>query len=126
MKNIQNKKSAHGANLYADFISSNNQYSKTNRKKIKLSFPVKANPLFCSFEHTIASHINKIGFCFFLQHRNYYLYDLSFCNQKEIWIFYLTLSQRELSRQMGFALLRHGAMKVLVDFFPLEGTNHDA
>lgn len=119
-----NKKSAPGANRNADLINSNNSYSKPLNRKIKPAFPENAGPLLCSFDNRIAEYINKVGFCYFIFKNDYYSYDLSFSIRKEVWIFYITQPHRELSIKLGYALLRHGASKIQIVFFPLEGANH--
>ncbi len=122
---FKNKKSAFGANLNADLINSNKSYFKPLNRKIKPVFPEKADPLFCSFDSRIAGHINRVGFCYFIYKNDYYSYDLNFSAGKEIWIFYISQSHRELSIKFGYALLRNGASKVQIIFFPLEDVNHD-
>lgn len=127
MTSILNDKSAPGAHLNADLSKLNNKsYFKPFNKKIKPCFPPKASPLFCTFDKKIADYVNKVGFCYFICYKDYYLYDLNFSCGKEVWIFYLTQPQRELSHKLGFALLRHGAIRVQIDFFPLEGIHYVA
>jgi hypothetical protein len=120
-----NKKSALGIAPNADPYMLSKSYFKIRNKKIQPEFPKKANPLFCTFDGLVAAYINRVGFCYLLRSRDYLTYDLNFSKGKDIWIFYFYEAYRELSINFGYELLRHGAMKVLVDWFPLTGVSHD-
>ena len=124
--NIINKKSACGGNQNADFINPYNVHSKSKGKKIKLSFPEKANPLFCSFDKKISNHINSVGgFCHFLYSKNIDAYDYQFCALKEVWIFHLLDEANSLLLRLAYTLLRHGANKIqIIQYFPIEETRY--
>lgn len=96
-------------------------------RKIAHEIPPKADPLFCTFDKAIADHISNVGgFCIFLCSKVISNYDLNFFRDKEVWIYHLSVNLRHaLSHRFAYALLRHGARKVQVDWFPLEGVTHD-
>lgn len=121
-----NNKLASGGNPDASFKSLTSTHYKAASKKIKPVFPVRANPLFCSFDRLVVDHINKVGFCYFVKKSDYHAYDLSFALEKEVWIFYFLPQYREISIKFGYALLRHGAAKVQIIMFPVGGANHAA
>lgn len=120
-----NKKSALGTAPNADSIHQNKLYFKARSKKIQLKYPKNASPLFCTFDQPIATRINKAGFCYLLRSSNYLTYDLTFSKGKEIWVLYFREYFRQLSINLSYELLRHGAIKVLIDWFPLEEHSHD-
>jgi len=120
-----NSQSALGAAQNADFYMSNRAYFKSRNKKIQLKFPKNASPLFCTFDYPVAAYINRVGFCYFIRSNDYLIYDLTFSNAKEVWVLYFREYYRQLSINLSYELLRHGAIKVQVIRFPLEEYSHD-
>jgi hypothetical protein len=92
-------------------------------KKIKLTFPAKADPLFISMSKEVAAYVNRIGYCGLIH--SHYQYDLSFCRGKEIWIFYSRESNEADLRRLGLKLLQYGAAKVQIQYFPIENMRHE-
>jgi hypothetical protein len=101
-----------------------NSPSQWKKRNIRPLFPKKADPLFCSFDKAIAKRINRAGFCFYLPSHNINDYDLAFCRNKEVWVCCLNPESDENARMFAYSLLRHGATKVQVQYFPLEGITY--
>lgn len=120
-----NKKSTLGAPPNVDSYMLSKSYFKIRNKKIQPEFSKKANPIFCTFDGLVAAYINRIGFCYLFRSKDYLNYDLNFSKGKEIWVLYFYEAYRELSINLAYELLRHGAIKVLVDWFPLEEVSYD-
>lgn len=108
---------------------------KDNYKKFKsFSLPIsknkflevskRMNPIFCTFSKPISDYINRVGICILLHSSNIDAYDFKIFENKEIWIFHLSDHPSSLDIRFGYALLRHGALKVQIQCFPLEGSDN--
>jgi hypothetical protein len=96
-----------------------------SQKRVALSFPNKIDPLFCTFYKPIADYINKVGFCIFLHSKDINVYDLHFGRNKEVWIFHPDDNPTYLEIRLARAFLRHKAIKVQIQCFPVEKKYYD-
>jgi hypothetical protein len=99
---------------------------KTKSTKIAPVFPKNADPLFCTFDKPIASHINKVGgICFHFWSTKIDAYNLSFCLNKEVWVLHLDDNAPPILTRLAYALLRHQAKKIQIQCFPIWEAHHD-
>jgi hypothetical protein len=92
--------------------------------KRKLIFPEHSQPLFCSFNAAISNRVNRVGYCNYLQLNYINLYDLSFCRNKEVWVFWCG-GLKTPSLDLAWKLLQQGAYKVQVHYFPVGGDDNE-